>query len=1312
MKKTILTLAAALLLPGALAAGEIRPGSVPGSLNYQGRLERDNAPVTGPVHLYFRVFNSPTANNTSGGECGQAFQPCLWQSPEVEVQATQGIFSAGITPPFTVLAGGQTLYLEVQVESDTLSPREPLNSVAYAMIAKKLEDGTDVSVATFTAAYTVNLATAAGAYMTVGTNAQSSSALLTVNGWVKMAAGGIIFPDNTSMNTSGVGSASNIANVSDADILADSDSNGAGDVLLRKPSQQFIRITNSGLVGIGNNFTADGGLAPPKGLLDVDGSLYVGDEGIYDRDDSTVNVRTQLAVDSGVIFGRNDERLQIGVTNNVISLVSGGSERARVHTNGYFGVGTSAPAVMLHSNENIAANYGVRAGSVSTGGYSPWGSLYNEVRSQTGTHLLLQQTNSYNVGIGTNTPQEKLHVRGSVLSDYGVIAATASFSGNVRVAGTFTADSKQGNTVELSSTTVNGWLIVTGGIGSQAGLPAYIASTQTFSGQNTFLNQVVASSDVFTTRRLGAAVVSFDFPGNRYLQVGDNEGGVYANDNGLIYLVGGSNANAKLNFYRGTGLAARLETQGGANLALVVNESTKTLTDATYHRIQNSVLWVSTGYNTTPSIYVSSSLGNVGIGTSIMEPNWKLTVDGNIRIARNGSGVLFPDGTSLVTGNLGALSVGNVSNNDNAVIQSNADLIGGGDVILRAGSLDGLVLNTGGYVGIGTLSPVSKLNLRGGDLVLGTPYNPYGADSVEDLVVGGNIAFDGELVQRSALQVKFSELLVAHNVYLSTNTAFKTGIGTLFPKTSLDVNGNAQFGSGVTKSTFTAAGALQLASPLGVAYGGAGASLSGVVTGGILYKSAATTVGGSAALIGVLKGNDTGAPTAMTGSLGYNTYWSDANTIAAEQYTALSRGGSNADLSGVAQGSIIYKGAAALAASGSLTGVLKGNGTGAPTAMNGADNAIAYWSDANTIDDSTILSHNGARLLVSGAADFTGSVTSASSGTFNAAGLNVYSIVTSSGIRIAAGRLAMSEGAANNYILVSNSQGIARWADPASGSFGDGWVGNEITNVTNATLTRSGLGTSVSPYEVALNLGNANTWTGAQTFNGGATMGNTLAVGANNITMTGSLGTTGSRLTAGWFTDLTVSNTISGSVNGNAGTVTNGVYNNGTYANPAWITSLAGAKITGNISGNAGTATALAANGGNCTLPDVALGVNESGIAECAQPTSITGNAATVSNGVYNNGTYANPAWITSLAGSKISGNISGDAANVTGTVAVGNGGTGRTTLTAGRVLVGNDASAVSLVNGLTVDVIVKGSAGANCTLNFTNGILTGEDCP
>ena len=70
----------------------------------------------------------------------------------------------------------------------------------------------------------------------------------------------------------------------------------------------------------------------------------------------------------------------------------------------------------------------------------------------------------------------------------------------------------------------------------------------------------------------------------------------------------------------------------------------------------------------------------------------------------------------------------------------------------------------------------------------------------------------------------------------------------------------------------------------------------------------------------------------------------------------------------------------------------------------------------------------------------------------------------------------------------------------------------------------------------------------------------------------------------------------------------------------------------------------------------------------------ITGNAGTVTNGVYTTGSYSNPTWITALAGSKITGDISGNAGNVTGTVAVANGGTGVSSITG--IVKGNGSTA------------------------------------
>lgn len=67
---------------------------------------------------------------------------------------------------------------------------------------------------------------------------------------------------------------------------------------------------------------------------------------------------------------------------------------------------------------------------------------------------------------------------------------------------------------------------------------------------------------------------------------------------------------------------------------------------------------------------------------------------------------------------------------------------------------------------------------------------------------------------------------------------------------------------------------------------------------------------------------------------------------------------------------------------------------------------------------------------------------------------------------------------------------------------------------------------------------------------GGATLSNNYVTIGTNQTITGT---------------KTFNNTIVGSINGNAATVTNGVYTSGSYNNPAWITALAGSKITGSV---------------------------------------------------------------------------------------------------------------------------------------------------
>jgi len=97
-------------------------------------------------------------------------------------------------------------------------------------------------------------------------------------------------------------------------------------------------------------------------------------------------------------------------------------------------------------------------------------------------------------------------------------------------------------------------------------------------------------------------------------------------------------------------------------------------------------------------------------------------------------------------------------------------------------------------------------------------------------------------------------------------------------------------------------------------------------------------------------------------------------------------------------------------------------------------------------------------------------------------------------------------------------------------------TGNVTGNASTATALQTARTIGGTSFDGTANITVA-TATGGFTVSGGD-----LALGANNLTMTGSLGATGARLTKGWFTDLEVTNAIAGSITGNAATVTNGVY--------------------------------------------------------------------------------------------------------------------------------------------------------------------------
>lgn len=138
------------------------------------------------------------------------------------------------------------------------------------------------------------------------------------------------------------------------------------------------------------------------------------------------------------------------------------------------------------------------------------------------------------------------------------------------------------------------------------------------------------------------------------------------------------------------------------------------------------------------------------------------------------------------------------------------------------------------------------------------------------------------------------------------------------------------------------------------------------------------------------------------------------------------------------------------------------------------------------------------------------------------------------GITLAAGT-GITLTPVGNTITIASSASGGTVTNVASAD-GSVTVTNPTSTVDLAVVKAPILSTARTIGGVSFN-GSANitvaTATGGFTISGGD-----LALGTNNITMTGSLGSTGSRLTKGWFTDLQVTNAIAGSITGNAATAT------------------------------------------------------------------------------------------------------------------------------------------------------------------------------
>ena len=115
---------------------------IPHTMNYQGSLkDAGGNPVTSTssgLPMTFALYDSLT-NGTK-----------LWEEMIPGVKVTNGIYSVilGQTNALSTLAFDTTYYLELTVDGDVLTPRQPLTSVPYALNATRCTSATTPAVAT------------------------------------------------------------------------------------------------------------------------------------------------------------------------------------------------------------------------------------------------------------------------------------------------------------------------------------------------------------------------------------------------------------------------------------------------------------------------------------------------------------------------------------------------------------------------------------------------------------------------------------------------------------------------------------------------------------------------------------------------------------------------------------------------------------------------------------------------------------------------------------------------------------------------------------------------------------------------------------------------------------------------------------------------------------------------------------------------------------------------------------------------------------------------------------------------------------
>lgn len=741
-------------------------GSVPGGVNYQGRLDDNGFPVTGSREMTFRVYDA-----LSGGTL-------LWNSGAQTISFDRGLFSATLSVSTQSLSGGGARYLEVEVAGTVLSPREAFNAVPYALVAKTVEGSLDISggglsISSSPAGGQSLFVSSQTGYVGVGTT--NPGRILEVNGNSRFDDTLYLSSDESfghlTWGTCGAAGTSNVClNAGNGKGMSFGTNNGF--------AQMFIQ--SGGNVGVGTT--------SPSSPLTVYGDVRIaaGSGGQLVFADGTTSATAGFgsaasisANGDGILTGDADAN----AAGDVI-LKTGSNDRLHILNNGNVGIGSVAPTSKLL----------LSSGTFTIDGTSPGISVGGSTFTVAGG----------NVGIGTISPATKLHMSSGTLTIDGNTANSIVTAGNIGIGTTIPA-----TRLELSGTHVGnrGLLYLNGSNHSYIGLEAPPAGQAGF-----FLNRGGSAEWIIGMEGSSGVGDKLYFSEGTSLVAGARVTLVAGGNVGI----GTASPATKLHMSSGTltidgtspGMTIGVSTfvVAGGNVGL------GTSAPATKLHLSSGTLTID---GTSPGLEIGVSTfvvagGAVGIGTS--NPAYKLAVSGDIAVALGSGGrYYFSDGSSQVSAagasqwavnvadiyaaNSGGVGIGTSVPATKLHISSGVLTLDGTGPGMKVGVSTFVI--AGGNIGIGTTNPAAKLQLSSGTLAIdGT--SPRLTVGVSTFVVSGGYVGVGTTAPGVRLDVQNDNAADSYVLragtattayHLVISTVGNLGIGTTYPVARLQIGG-------------------------------------------------------------------------------------------------------------------------------------------------------------------------------------------------------------------------------------------------------------------------------------------------------------------------------------------------------------------------------------------------------------------------------------------------------------------------------------------------------------------------------------------